>query len=200
MDFSDVIRARRIALGLSQAQLAERGKVSLRQLSRYEAGEQQPVLSAAATLADALGISLTQLAGQVNYDLDLSGEWWAGWQTWKDGRPRIDTHTLEITQRGEVLQLIAERATSVAEGSYRWQGEMRLWDNEALLGWYRSIDQAVRSKGTLYLALHPHGDHAWGRWVGMSYDGQIVTGWGSLARTQPQARQVIQDQIDSESR
>src|SRR6476469_5452929 len=103
MDFSDVIKARRAALGLSQAQLADRANVSLRQLSRYEAGEQQPVLSAAVTLADALGISLTQLAGQISYELDLSGDWWAGWQTWKDGTPRIDAHTLEVNQRGEVL-------------------------------------------------------------------------------------------------
>ena len=116
------------AIGLSQAQLADRAKVSLRQLARYEAGEQQPVLSAAVALADALGISLTQRAGQISYDLDLSGDWWAGWQTWKDGQPRVDTHTLEISQRGEVLQLLAERATPLAEGSYRWQGELRLWE------------------------------------------------------------------------
>ena len=109
--------------------------------------------------------------------------------------PRIDTHTLEISQRGEVLQLTAERATPIAEGSYRWQGELRLWDSEALLGWYRSIDQAVRSKGTRYLALYPHGDHAWGRWVAMSYDG-LISGWGSLARTQEQANQIVQDLID----
>jgi hypothetical protein len=30
-----------------------------------------------------------------------------------------------------VLQLNAERAVPVAEGSYRWRGESRLWDNEA---------------------------------------------------------------------
>lgn len=198
MDFADVIRSRRTALGLSQALLAQQAKVSLRQLARYEAGEQQPVLSAAVTLADALGISLTQLAGQVSYELDLSGDWWAGWQTWKDGAQRIDTHTLEISQRGEVLQLNAERATPVADGSYRWQGELRLWDNEALVGWYRSTDQAVRSKGTLYLALHPHGDHAWGRWVGMSYDGEVVSGWGALGRSQPLAEKAVQDLIDRE--
>jgi Glyoxalase-like domain len=57
-------------------------------------------------------------------------------------------------------------ALPVADGSYRWRGELRLWDNEALIGWYRSTDAAVRSKGSLYLALHPHGTHAWGRWVG----------------------------------
>jgi Glyoxalase-like domain len=45
----------------------------------------------------------------------------------------------------------------------------------------------VRSKGTLYLALHQDGTYAWGRWVGMSYDGPIVTGWGAIARTEDQA-------------
>ena len=184
------------AFGLSQAQLAERAGVSLRQLSRYEAGEQQPVLSAAVTLADALGISLTQLAGQVSYELDLSGSWWAAWQTWKDGQPRVDTHAVEIHQRSEILQLTADRATAAHDVIYRWQGELRLWDNEALIGWYRSTDGAVRSKGTLYLSLHPHGTSAWGRWVGMSYDGLVITGWGAIARAEELATRTVQDQID----
>jgi transcriptional regulator with XRE-family HTH domain len=194
----EVIKLRRAELRLSQAQLAEEAGISLRQLARYEAGEQQPVLSAAVALADALQISLAQLAGQVTYDLDLSGTWWCAWQTWKDGVPRIDVHGLEVAQRGDLLQLDADRALPVAEGSYRWRGELRLWDNEALIGWYRSTDAAVRSKGALYLALHPHGTHAWGRWVGMSYDGEVITGWGAVARTEEDAAKVVQDLIDSE--
>jgi transcriptional regulator with XRE-family HTH domain len=197
MDISDVIRSRRAALGLSQTELARAAGVSVRQLARYEAGEQQPVLGAAVALADALSISLAQLAGQVTHDLDLSGEWWAAWQTWKDGVHRIDTHTLEVHQRGELLQLDADRAVPIEEGSYRWRGELRLWDNEALMGWYRSTDGAVRSKGTMYLALHPHGTHAWGRWVGMSYDGIVISGWGAIARTDDKARQIVQDLIDT---
>jgi len=118
MDISEVIRLRRKELGLSQAQLAEEAGISLRQLARYEAGEQQPVLSAAVALADALRISLAQLAGQVTYDLDLSGTWWCAWQTWKDRAPRIDVHSLEVHQRGDLLQLDADRALPVAEGSY----------------------------------------------------------------------------------
>ena len=58
-------------------------------------------------LADALGISIAQLAGKVSYDPDLSGERWCAWQTWKDGTARIDTHPLEVHQRGELLQLDA---------------------------------------------------------------------------------------------
>jgi transcriptional regulator with XRE-family HTH domain len=197
MDISEVIKLRRSELGLSQAQLAKEAGISLRQLARYEAGEQQPVLSAAVALAEALRISLTQLAGQMTYDLDLSGTWWCAWQTWKDGVPRIDVHLLEVHQQGDLLQLDADRAVPVAEGSYRWRGELRLWDNEALIGWYRSTDAAVRSKGALYLALHPHGTHAWGRWVGMSYDGEVITGWGGMARSEEQAHKVVQNLIDS---
>src|SRR5260370_16414121 len=147
MDISEVIRLRRKELGLSQAQLAKEADISLRQLARYEAGEQQPVLSAAVALADALGISLAQLAGQVTYDLDLSGTWWCTWQTWKDGVPRIDTHSLEVHQQGDLLQLDADRARPVEEGSYRWRGDLRLWDNEPLMAWYRSTDSAVPSHG-----------------------------------------------------
>jgi hypothetical protein len=97
-----------------------------------------------------------------------------------------------------VLQLNAERAVPVAEGSYRWRGELRLWDNEILMGWYVAEEGAVRSKGTLYFALHPHGIHLRGRWVGLSYDGAIVTGFGAMARTEEDARQLI-DSLKSEA-
>jgi hypothetical protein len=131
----------------------------------------------------------------VAHELDLSGDWWCAWQTSKNDVPRVDVHTLTIHQRGDRLQLNADRAP--AEGSYSWQGELRIWDNEALLGWYRSTEGAVRSKGTMYLALHPHGEHAWGRWTGMSYDGLVVTGWGVIARTEQLAHKVVQDLVDT---
>ena len=67
------------------------------------------------------------------------------------------------------------------------------------MGWYHSTDAAVRSKDALYLSLNPHGDCAWGRWVGMSYDGLVVTGWGSMARTQEQAHHVVRDLADKEA-
>lgn len=197
MELPEVIRKRRIELGMSQAQLAAAAGVDARQIRRYEAGEQQPLFSVAVAIADALEISIAQLAGKINHDLDLSGDWWAAWQTWKDGVPRVDTHPLVIHQRGELLQLDAERAVPVQEGSYRWRGELRLWDNEALMGWYRSTDAAVRSKGTLYFALHTHGTHAWGRWVGMSYDGEVITGWGAIARTNEHVEQVVSNLLAS---
>lgn len=83
------------------------------------------------------------------------------------------------------------RGLSVEEGGYHWSGELRLWDNEILMGWYASTDGAVRDKGTMYFVLHPHGQRMSGRWVGLSNDGKIITGWGSMAKDHGAAEDVI---------
>ena len=107
MDISDVIRSRRAALGLSQAELAKAAGVSLRQLARYEAGEQQPVLSAAVSLADALDISLGELAGVPAYGVKLTGQWWSAWQSFKDGNELVATQPVQMRQEGERIQIEA---------------------------------------------------------------------------------------------
>ncbi|HEY7607205.1 MAG TPA: helix-turn-helix transcriptional regulator, partial [Actinomycetes bacterium] len=77
MELGEVIRRRRAELGLSQADLAKAAGVDTRQIRRYEAGEQQPVLKVAAALADALKISMSELAGLPTHRVDLAGDWWA---------------------------------------------------------------------------------------------------------------------------
>lgn len=72
-----------------------------------------------------------------------------------------------------------EAGDVLEEGGYLWHGQLRLWDNELLMGWYAADDGAVRSKGTMYFVIHAHGMHLLGRWVGLSYDGKIVTGWAA---------------------
>jgi transcriptional regulator with XRE-family HTH domain len=182
----EVMRRRRLEQGLSQADLATAVGLDKRQIRRYEAGEAQPSLAAAKAIADALGISLDELAGGESRQLDLSGTWWAAWQTWKDGQEVINPHVIRMRQRGDVLDVTAEtRGTQgLDEGGYLWRGELRVWDNEVLMGWYVATEGAVRSKGTMYFALHQHGQRMTGRWVGLSYDGPIITGWGTIARTE----------------
>jgi hypothetical protein len=59
------------------------------------------------------------------------------------------------------------------------------------MGWYAANDGSVRSKGTMYFVLHPHGISMTGRWVGLSYDGKIVTGWGAMGKSEVDARDLI---------
>jgi Helix-turn-helix len=46
----------------------------VRQIRSYEAGEQQPLLSVAVAIADALGISVAELAGKPSHQIQLSGQ------------------------------------------------------------------------------------------------------------------------------
>ena len=145
MDMSEVLKGRRAELGMSQAGLAETAGVNVRQIARYESGEQQPVLSVAVQLAEALSISLAELAGQIVSGRDLGGEWYAGWQTFKDGVQRLAIQEVTAHQHGQHVQVSAERTVPVEEGGYNWAGEFRVWDNEVLMGWYRGADGSVRS-------------------------------------------------------
>jgi transcriptional regulator with XRE-family HTH domain len=195
MEMPEVLRTRRTELGMSQADLAAQVGLDKRQIRRYEAGETQPTLAAAKAIAQALGISIDELAGHASHRVDLGGDWWACWQTWRDGTEVINPHQIRIIQRGDALDVVATtRGTPLDEGGYLWRGEMRVWDNEAVMGWYAADEGAVRSKGTVYFALHPHGIHLTGRWVGMSYDGPLVSGWGVIARTEEEVI-ALMDQL-----
>src|SRR5690348_14681920 len=190
----EVIRQRRTERGMSQRDLAAAAGVDVRQIRRYEAGEQQPLLSVAVAIADALGISVGELAGKPSHRIKLGGTWWASWQTFREGTEKIATQQVEIKQEGDLLQVATiSRGLAVEEGGFHWSGELRLWDNEVLMGWYAANDGSIRSKGTMYFVLHPHGQTMRGRWVGLSYDGKIVTGWGGMARSEAEARAVIDE-------
>ena len=143
-----------------------------------------------------MGEDQEKLTGMPSHTIDLSGQWWASWQTFRDGVEKIATQQVECKQAGELIQVSTiTHGLSIEEGGYHWSGELRLWDNEILMGWYAAIEGSVRSKGTMYFTLHPHGLHMAGRWVGLGYDDRIMTGWGSMAKTREGAEAVI-DRLD----
>jgi transcriptional regulator with XRE-family HTH domain len=193
MDVAEVIRSRRAVIGLTQAQLAEAAGIDKRQIRRYEAGETHPTLPVAMAIARVLGVSLDELAGgTVVHRVDLSGDWQACWQSQREGIEDIRVQPVRLRQRAEFIQIEAlDRGRPVEQGGYLWSGELRLWDNEILMGWYAANDGSVRSKGTMYFVMHPQGLSMTGRWVGLSYDGGIVTGWASMAKGEDEARELV---------
>lgn len=194
MEMPEVLKRRRIELGMSQADLADTVGVDKRQIRRYETGDQQPALSVAVAIANALKISVGELAGIPSHRVDLSGAWWASWQTQKDGEEVITLQEVVFRQQGELVNVhTVTRGIDVEDGGYHWHGELRLWDSEILMGWYAATDSSVRSKGTMYFVMHPHGQRLYGRWVGMSYDGKIISGWGSMARDTEGASQALRE-------
>lgn len=51
----------------------------------------------------------------------------------------------------------------------------------------------MRSKRAMFVSLHQHGQRMDGRWVGLSYDGPVISGWGALARTEDEATTVVNE-------
>jgi transcriptional regulator with XRE-family HTH domain len=73
VDTSEVMRGRRSELGLSQADLAQAAGLDLSQVQDYETGKREPLLSQAAAIADALKISVGELAGKPSHRVQLGG-------------------------------------------------------------------------------------------------------------------------------
>ena len=48
----------------------------------------------------------------------------------------------------------------------------------------------------MYFVLHAQGEYAHGRWVGLSYDGPVISGYATLARTQEHAQAVMTRLLD----
>jgi transcriptional regulator with XRE-family HTH domain len=198
MELHEIIRQRRTDLDMSQSDLAAKVGVDKRQIRRYESGETQPTLPIAKAIARALGISIDELAGEETHRINLSGHWWASWQTSRSGVEKIATQEVEIKQEGSTLHIATvTRGLSVEEGGYHWSGELRLWDNEILMGWYASNDGSIRSKGTMYFVVHPHGLNMSGRWVGLGYDDQIMTGFASMAHSSEESERTMAQLIHS---
>src|SRR5829696_6385624 len=198
--FGEIIRRLRQEAGLSQAGLAAAAGIHTRQITRYESGEQQPALGVAQRLAQALGVTLDELAGAPGDRIKLEGTWWTAWQTFNDGNEVIATQPVGLTQHGSTISIEAlERSSENEHGGYLWRGELRLWDGQILMGYYAAADGNVRSKGTMYFVLHAQGEFAHGRWVGLSYDGPVVSGLATLARTQDQVQAVMQRVVESET-
>jgi transcriptional regulator with XRE-family HTH domain len=182
--FGEVVRARRNELRLSQAELAEAAGVHLRQIRRYETGEQQPVLAVAARMATTLGITLDELAGLAGERVRLAGAWWAAWEA----GATVVSHPIELTQQGSSVRIEATR--SDRPGSL-WAGELQLWQGRILTGHYAGADNSARSRGTMFFVLDEAGEHARGLRAGLGYDGSIVSGHAALARERDEAHAIV---------
>ncbi|WP_261557865.1 helix-turn-helix domain-containing protein [Frankia tisae] len=125
--------------------------------------------------------------------IDLSGRWWTAWQTFRDGEEIHSAQEASLEQAGAKIHIEAlTRGLSSEEGGYLWWGELQVFDEEIIMGWYVSSDSPVRSKGSLFLSLNPHGDRLTGRWVGLSYDGMFIEGWGAVARDEQTSLALIE--------
>src|SRR3954466_11198165 len=123
--FGEIIKRLRQEAGLSQAGLAAAAGIHTRQITRYESGEQQPALGVAQRLAQALGVTIDELAGAPGDRIKLEGTWRTAWQTFSHGQEAIAPQPVGLTQHGSTIQIEAlERSSENERGGYLWRGEL----------------------------------------------------------------------------
>lgn len=63
--YAETLRRERLHAGLSQVRLAETAGISLRYVAALEAGTYQPTITVMLAVAQAMGLTLTQMVGAV---------------------------------------------------------------------------------------------------------------------------------------
>jgi len=176
----DAILARRKQLGLTAARAAATVGFPLEQYQQIESGEKEPTLTDAIALSEALDMPLDEMAGIVPKAVDFNGPWWAIWQGGIHQADHVDLHTVSMLRAGDKLLLDAG-----------WRGELQVFGNEVLVGWYRPPAGFSRTRQGVFLWLPTGSEVIYGKWTAVNTNNSVTDGWCALARDETKAREVL---------
>jgi hypothetical protein len=132
-----------------------------------------------------------------NDNIRLSGDWVAAWQTSVDGKEVLNTEDLIIKQKGGVIKMHNKAASPENEkAGYKWQGRLQFYQGRDLMGHY-CADRAENNtaKGMMYFHFNSARKEFVGRWVGCSYDGPLLCGFGVIAKDKARSLELLQELI-----
>lgn len=184
MEFSEVIKTRRNALGWSQADLAREAGIDVRQIRRYEAGDSQPTLTAAKALADALDVSIDTLAGGIPSD-GITGLWWMAWRPAASPEPLLVR--MEFAHSGVgYLMAVADDPENDPDFPGSWRATLTRNRNGSYMGYSLSLTLAS------ILIIEPREPGWFGQWIRVPIGPKNI-GHLALARDRMTARQLLRD-------
>ena len=129
--------------------------------------------------------------------IDISGEWFAAWQTSVDHSQLLNTETIVISQRGKtVMMKNRERSPENPRGGYLWHSKMQFYQGRNLMGWYFPLKtENNSSKGIMYVAYFSQQRLFVGKWCGSGYDGELENGFVVITKDRSDALQKLKDII-----
>lgn len=178
-----IIQARRNELGLTQTLVAKTMGISVELYQAYETGDTEIPLTAAAALTTVLDIPLTKLSGTERSTPDLGGTWHTNWQT-----ADMDTAAHPV----EALRI----ADSIALDK-GWRGQLNVYRDEVLIGWYRPPMTGIRTRMGVFLWISAAGDYLHGKWTGVADNNTITSGWCVLARDERRSREILNELVNT---
>ena len=127
------------------------------------------------------------------WNVDLSGEWHAVWETTAHEERNVNHEVLLFSQSRANLRVVnPEASPDNPDGGYAWEARLTIHDNRHLVGAYWSTDAAVNARGTLYLVLNRTGRFITGVWAGCNIDSDLACGRVAMERTHDSAAAEFQ--------
>lgn len=167
---------------MSQADLAHKAGAQARQIRRYEAGEVQPSFPQAKALAEALEISLDELAGGLPLE-GMTGPWWLAWKELGQELPIVAQIEIERADADyDAHILIADDAVRFDP---RWRMTFKRYRDTGLIGWF------VDGKTIGVAALEPMSPGWAGRWIGVPSIDRPPAGHLALSRTREDLEELL---------
>ncbi len=170
---SEVIRRRRQELRMSQAELAKQAGTDARQIRRYEAGEVQPSFPQAKAIAEALEISLDELAGGLPLQ-GMVGPWWLAMK--EPGGSNPISARIEVVQAAGEYQAFQDGVDEESGLPPKWRMSLRRERDRGLLCSFTDI-------GTIGVAVLAPMSPGWaGRWISLDMPANQGSGLIALSR------------------
>jgi hypothetical protein len=134
-----------------------------------------------------------------NNHIDLSGtNWVAAWQTSVDGKEVLNTESIIIKQRGGLIKMWnAEISPGNPKAGYKWEGQLQFLHGRDLMGHYFSTrNEQNTNKGIMFFNYNSARKEFIGRWVGASYDGPLLSGFGVIAKSRERAFAILKELLE----
>lgn len=132
-----------------------------------------------------------------NDNVNVSGEWYAAWQTSVRGVEILNSEQLTIKQRGKMVFIEnCERAPENPDGGYLWHSKLQFYQGRNLMGWYfPKKEENNTSKGIMFMTFFSPRKLFLGKWSGCGYDGELENGFLVFAKTRELAKQQLEELV-----
>lgn len=133
-----------------------------------------------------------------NDNINVSGDWYAAWQTSVNGRQVLNTEQLVIKQRGKTVTIEnCERAPENPDGGYLWHSKLQFYHGRNLMGWYfPKKEENNTSKGIMFMTYFSPMRLFIGKWSGCGYDGELENGFLVFAKSRESAKNKLDELVN----
>ena len=189
----------------TQEVLAQKAKIKTLTLRDIETGKRTPRFTTIQKILQALDVAPEEITTWPSppigigdhSSIDISGDWYASWQTSVNGQEILATQPISLKQCGREIEAHnLQPSLEHPKGGYLWEAYLQLSQGRYLVGWYFALPKENNSsQGSLFFNYRSQQEIFYGKWVGASYDGDMVTGYAVIGRAQDECRGMVKEMI-----